>query len=474
MDMYPIMSSLIYSEEYRTKALPHIKPEYFQQQTEEIVFTLIRDYVRDYNDAPTKKILHHHLLESPDINEHQAKEGRKLIDGLADTKSNIQWPLNETEKWIKDRAMYNAIQASIDLNFNKKTQELYKIPLILQDALAVSFGQSVRNNLSLSDLLADYVPPKYLIERLFKEGYLYTLTGLTGSGKTAIALYIAWCVALGLPIGERKTNGDGRKVIYFAGENSDDVTQRLCGIIEESGDILPSNFAVMPLAGREAAERSIAESITDGVDIALVIVDTSTAYFAGEDENNNTELLAHAKWLRSFSKRLPGNPTVLVCCHPTKFAGEESMIPRGGSAFTNEVDGNLGCIKKGDFSVALQVGKYRDVPFPEIPFKRFVVFPQRLKEKMPTILARHASAEELTQNKGELKSDDMRVLEVLAEDSAISFSNLAIKLVWTNKRNEADKSRAQRAIKRLRGAMLIDRENSVTQKGRQTVEETLK
>src|SRR5262249_40398803 len=33
--------------------------------------------------------------------------------------------------------------------------------------------------------------------------------------------------------------------------------------------------------------------------------------------------------------RLPGGPTVLICCHPTKNA--ESLVPRGGGAF--QVDG---------------------------------------------------------------------------------------------------------------------------------------
>ena len=133
------------------------------------------------------------------------------------------------------------------------------------------------------------------------------------------------------------------------------------------------------------------------------------------------------------------------------------MIPRGGSAFLNEVDGNLACIKKGDFTVLFQAGKYRDQSFPEIPFKRYVVFPKRLQGKMFTVLARLASADELVQNKCEVKKDDLQVLGVLADDPTISFSNLALKLIWTTNKNEADKSRVQRAIKRLRGVVAPQR-----------------
>jgi hypothetical protein len=84
-------------------------------------------------------------------------------------------------------------------------------------------------------------------------------------------------------------------------------------------------------------------------ELALVIVDTSAAYFETDDENNNMQALAHAKRLRELS-RLPGGPTVLICCHPTKAA--ESLVPRGGGAFLNEVDGNLTC-KRDDLAVEL-------------------------------------------------------------------------------------------------------------------------
>jgi hypothetical protein len=105
----------------------------------------------------------------------------------------------------------------------------------------------------------------------------------------------------------------------------------------------------------------VAELRCQREDAALVVVDTSTAYFHGEDENSNTDALEHAKWLRSFSNRIPGNPTVLVCCHPVKFATiAADLIPRGGSAFINEVDGNLACVKKGDLTIVSQSGKYRD------------------------------------------------------------------------------------------------------------------
>jgi RecA-family ATPase len=171
--------------------------------------------------------------------------------------------------------------------------------------------------MNLSTMLKNYVAPDYLIKDLFKRGYVYSLTGLTGSGKTVVALYVAMQVARNANIGERAVKGG--RVAYFAGENPDDVTQRLM-VMTDGLDLATIPFTVMPYAGREQAEIAIAELIHDRQDIALVIVDTSTAYFAGDDENDNKAALEHAKWLRSISRRVPGSPTVLVCCHPIKNA----------------------------------------------------------------------------------------------------------------------------------------------------------
>jgi hypothetical protein len=81
-------------------------------------------------------------------------------------------------------------------------------------------------------------------------------------------------------------------------------------------------------AGREDAELAVVQLVRKDEPVALVVVDTSTAFFSGEDENDNKQALDHAKWLRSISTRLPGNPTVLVCCHPRKKPGDDELVPR--------------------------------------------------------------------------------------------------------------------------------------------------
>jgi len=291
--------------------------------------------------------------------------------------------------------------------------------------------------MSLSTMLQNYVPPDYLVDDLFKRGYVYSLTGLTGSGKTVVALYIAMQTALNANIGDRMVKGG--RVAYFAGENPDDVTQRLT-VMTDGMDLNAIPLTIMPYAGRDEAEIAIAELIHDRQEIALVVIDTSTAYFDGEDENNNIAFLQHAKWLRSISTRVPGNPTVLVCCHPIKNATEDNMLPRGGSAFVNEMDGNLACIKNGDLTVISQHGKYRDVYFPPITTAS--------GKKIWSVICHVATPQEEAEHEFEMNNQDRQVLESLANKPTMSLRDIANKLLWLLKSGEPNAEKVRRVIKK--------------------------
>jgi hypothetical protein len=67
--------------------------------------------------------------------------------------------------------------------------------------------------------------------------------------------------------------------------------------------------------------------------------------FEGKEENENKQLGDHARLLRSLIDTIPGGPCVVAACHPTKNAGADELLPRGGGAYLAEVDGNLTCWK---------------------------------------------------------------------------------------------------------------------------------
>jgi RecA-family ATPase len=68
------------------------------------------------------------------------------------------------------------------------------------------------------DFVANYVAPQYLIEGIIQQRRIYSLTGKTGDGKTALQLYLAYLFATGAPLGKREV--EQCRVLYLAGENT--------------------------------------------------------------------------------------------------------------------------------------------------------------------------------------------------------------------------------------------------------------
>src|SRR5215203_5582322 len=161
---------------------------------------------------------------------------------------------------------------------------------------------------SSAAFISGFVPPDYLIDGLLQRRFCYSMTAPTGAGKTAILLLISACVALGQSIGEREV--ERGRVLYFAGENPDDVRMRWLAMAEHIGfdlnaidvHFIPGVFQIDDLENRIRQE---AETLGGFV---LINIDTSAAYFHGEDENNNVQMGAHARRLRKLVT-LPGEPT---------------------------------------------------------------------------------------------------------------------------------------------------------------------
>ena len=139
-----ILRNLIYNEEYTRKVIPFIKDEYYEDNNQKIVFQEILNFVNQYNKLPTKEVLKIEIEKRNDINDSVFKEIIHLIDCLEDVAVEIEWLINTTEKWCRDRAIYLALMESIhiaDGNNEKKNRDA--IPSILSDALAVSFDNNI-------------------------------------------------------------------------------------------------------------------------------------------------------------------------------------------------------------------------------------------------------------------------------------------------------------------------------------------
>ena len=141
-----ILSALTQDIEFTKKAIPHIQPEFFQDRKEKIVFSLIESFYTRYGKLPTKDVLTLELDELKSVPESEFDDTKDVLKSAFNDKYEYepQWLLDETEKFCKERAVYNAIMQSVlIINGEDKKHGEGEIPKMLSDALAISFDHEI-------------------------------------------------------------------------------------------------------------------------------------------------------------------------------------------------------------------------------------------------------------------------------------------------------------------------------------------
>ena len=142
-----IIKNLIYNEEYVRKVLPFIRPDYFSDNTEKVVFKEIFEFINQYKNPPTHEALVINFTEKKTLTEPQVQEAIELLNKVHLDKNEpteTQWLIEQTEKFCQDKAIYNAIMESVsilDSKGEKRTKG--EIPQLLSDALGVSFDNNI-------------------------------------------------------------------------------------------------------------------------------------------------------------------------------------------------------------------------------------------------------------------------------------------------------------------------------------------
>ena len=147
-----ILRNLLHNEEYIRKVIPFIKSEYFEDTNQKIVFEEILSFVQEYNQPATKEVLCIEIEKRNDINEQEFKKIVQVVSCLEDVATELNWLVDTTEKWCRDRAIYLALMESIHITDGKDAKKNRdSIPTILSEALAVSFDTHIGH-----DYLLDY------------------------------------------------------------------------------------------------------------------------------------------------------------------------------------------------------------------------------------------------------------------------------------------------------------------------------
>ena len=292
-------------------------------------------------------------------------------------------------------------------------------------------GQPFPLVLTAKQFADGFQPPAYLIDGILQRGYLCALTARTNHGKTAVAMYMAQCVARGQAMHSHPVKGG--TVLVLVGENSQDVRARFLVLAEAysfNHETIKMHFidGVVDLA----AKMPVIKAETDQIDdLKLVIVDTAAAYFSGDDSNSNSQQGAYARLLRKLTM-LKGLPAVLVNCHPVKNAARDNLLPLGGSAFLNEVDGNLTLWEEADKKVQLHwQGKFRGPDFEPLDFELRVAQSDRVHDEegrlLPSIVAVPLARIALEASSGLLEADENAVMLAIYDEPTASLDRLATK-----------------------------------------------
>jgi len=138
-----ILGNLLSDENFFRKAIPFLKTEYFTGESKTLL-RKIQDYSEKYNKPPTKQALAISIEEDRNILESELPALGEWLQGAEVETVDKKWLIDETEKFCKDKAVYNAIMDSIQIIDGKdKDRGPDSLPELLSKALQVGFDNNV-------------------------------------------------------------------------------------------------------------------------------------------------------------------------------------------------------------------------------------------------------------------------------------------------------------------------------------------
>lgn len=288
-----ILEGLIDSDDFVRTAKPYLKDEYFKDHTEKVVYNLINNYIDKYNKCPNIESIKVDLDNSKDLSEDQHSTISKYVQGMVPGNTDIDWLVDETEKFCQHQAIYNAIMESIQILDGKTKTQKGSIPTLLTDALSVTFDPHIGHDF-IEDADSRYEFYHRKEHKLpFNLEYFNKITkgGLskktlniclagTGVGKS---LFMCHCAAANML--------DGKNVLYITMEMAEEkiaerIDANLMGITMDELSILP----------KDAYDKKL-NRIKDKTTGQIIVKEYPTA---GAGSNHFRHLLNELKMKRNF------------------------------------------------------------------------------------------------------------------------------------------------------------------------------
>lgn len=232
-----ILRNLLFNDEYCRKVLPFISPEYFESLHERVVFEEINKFIVSYENLATKEVLLIEGEKRKDLDEQSYSNFCNFVESLNDVQADLQWLIDTTEVWCRERAIYLALMESIQIadgNDPKRGRE--SIPGILQEALSISFDEHIGHDL-IDDYNNRYDFYTKKEEKLpFNLNYFDKITGGGLSNKTVFLIMSPPNAGKSLTMCSFASNFllQGKNVLYITLEMAEEkIAQRIdCNLLD--------------------------------------------------------------------------------------------------------------------------------------------------------------------------------------------------------------------------------------------------
>ncbi|GAB55008.1 hypothetical protein GPUN_0876 [Glaciecola punicea ACAM 611] len=281
----------------------------------------------------------------------------------------------------------------------------------------------------ISLLTAKQPKNTWLIKDIVEQATTGMLFGSPASGKSFIAMEMAFCIAIGHDFADRPVCQG--QVVYLAGEGFNGLTKRFKALEEkyqtQTSDVFISNMPAALICEKSKVE--VLEEINNICpNPSLIIVDTLHRNFGGGDENSAKDVGKLMEVITAIINDT--NAAVLLVHHSGHSSGDRA---RGSSALKAALDVEYKISKKGDV-VTMKNTKVKDFDEPK-PIS-FNLVPQPIsgwlddagKPVKSAILELYND----TVPKGKVflnkrESSILNALEALIDDKGISLPQSAIK-----------------------------------------------
>lgn len=144
-----ILKNLITNEDYLRKVQPFVISDYFEDNSEKLVFNTISDYIAKYNALPTPESIEIDLNNNTKAYQKDIDKAKEIVSDISSdtSKTPEAWLLDKTEAFCKNRALEIAILDSYQIVTEEKegkgTRDRGIIPSLLSKAISVCFDPNV-------------------------------------------------------------------------------------------------------------------------------------------------------------------------------------------------------------------------------------------------------------------------------------------------------------------------------------------